>query len=385
MRILMLDNEYPPLGGGTGVVNQHVLEEIAKMEDVEVDLVTSSLTKDTYEQEQVSPRICIYKVPVDNKCIHHSSNRELLTYVVRGYWMCCKLTREKEYDLCFAFACVPAGGIAYLFSLTHHVPYVVSLQGPDVPSFEKRYNYVHFVLRPFIKLIWKNASGLMAQSAKHKQLALKTWPDANIVVIGNGVDRNIFRPRAERQHKDRTVNILTSARLIERKGHRYLLQAAAALRQRGYTSFKLHFTGTGDSESDLKQLRKELGLDDFVNFSGYVSWRRVVEAYENADIFALPSFNEGMSIALLEAVAAGLPVVVTDTGGTAEVVRGNGLIVPWADSHALADALARLIDSPQLRREMGQRSREIAQEFSWESVTRQYISVCKQALGGAGS
>lgn len=176
------------------------------------------------------------------------------------------------------------------------------------------------------------------------------------------------------------MNILTVGRLIERKGHRYLLHAGARLRERGYESFQLTFTGTGDSYDDLKLLCRELDLEDYVHFAGYVTREEVIACYENADVFALPSFNEGMSIALLEAVAAGLPVVVTDTGGTAEVVRGNGIVVPWADAPALADALARLIDSPRLREEMGSRSEGLAREFSWEEVSMQYLAVCKHAL-----
>lgn len=383
MRILMLDNEFPPLGGGTGVVNLRLLQELAKREEIEVDLVTSSCTKDTYEQEQFSAGIRIFKVPVNNRCIHHSSNRELLTYAVRGYRMCRRLAREKKYDIAFAFAGVPAGGIAYFFSLTHHVPYVVSLQGPDVPGFEQRYSLVYFFLKPVIRRIWRRASGLMAQSEKHRQMALETDPGADIVVIGNGVDGSLFRPRsAQPREAARPVDILTVGRLIERKGHRYLLEAGAELRRRGYDAFRLTFTGTGDSEDELKALSRGLGLEKHVRFAGYLAREEVIACYEGADLFALPSFNEGMSIALLEAIAAGLPVVVTDTGGTAEVVRGNGLVVPWADAVALADALARLIDSPRLREEMGSRSEEIAKEFSWEEVSRQYLAVCRHALAG---
>lgn len=381
MRILMLDNEFPPLGGGTGIVNLRVLEEFAKRDGLEVDLVTSSRTKSTYEQDQFSPQIRILKVPVNNKCIHHSSNRELLTYAARGYLFCRKLAREKEYDLSFAFAGVPAGGIAYLLSVTHGVPYVVSLQGPDVPGFEERYKVVYALLKPVIKQIWRSASGLMAQSEQHKQLALQTDPRADISVIGNGVDGSVFQNgNGDRPERNGRVDILTVGRLIERKGHRYLLEAAARLRERGYESFQLTFTGTGDAEDELKALCRELDLDEYVRFLGYVSREEVVASYKHADLFALPSFNEGMSIALLEAVAAGLPVVVTDTGGTAEVVRGNGLVVPWAAADSLAEALANLIDSARMRKEMGRRSLELAREFSWEKVAGQYLAVCEQAL-----
>ncbi len=136
----MFDNEFPPLGGGTGVVNFHLLEEMARRPDVTVDLVTSSRTRARYETEQFADRITIYKVPVDNHNIHHATNRELLRYSWRGLWLARRLATEHRYDASFAFAGVPAGAISYLLSLTHGLPYVLSLQGPDVPGFEARYN-----------------------------------------------------------------------------------------------------------------------------------------------------------------------------------------------------------------------------------------------------
>jgi glycosyltransferase involved in cell wall biosynthesis len=97
-------------------------------------------------------------------------------------------------------------------------------------------------------------------------------------------------------------------------------------------------------------------------------------------VFVLPSYNEGMSVALLEALAAALPVVVTETGGTAELVKDNGLIVPWADPSALADALETFLYTPQVCREMGWRSRQIAEMFSWEATAQAYVDLCHGLL-----
>lgn len=190
----------------------------------------------------------------------------------------------------------------------------------------------------------------------------------------------MFRPRRERQREENgSVNILTTGRLIERKGHRFLLQAAAMLHERGYSSIKVHIAGAGDSEDGLKKMCRDLNLEHSVEFLGRLSREQVIAAYEKADIFALPSVNEGMSIALLEALAAGLPVVVTAAGAARQMVRGNGIIVPKRDAGALADALASMIDSPKLRQEMGERSEELAGEFSWGQISRQYLAVCRQA------
>ena len=113
MRILMLNNEFPPLGGGTGSVNLALLERFSRISDIGIDFVTSALGKQP-EDEKFSDNIHIYKVPVNNRIIHHSSNRELLAYAFRALTLALKLNRQYHYDLCFARSTVPAGGIALI-------------------------------------------------------------------------------------------------------------------------------------------------------------------------------------------------------------------------------------------------------------------------------
>jgi glycosyltransferase involved in cell wall biosynthesis len=102
--------------------------------------------------------------------------------------------------------------------------------------------------------------------------------------------------------------------------------------------------------------------------------------YAAADVFVLIFYNEGMSVALLEALASGLPVVVTETGGTTELVEDNGFIVPWADPVALAEVLERFLCEPVLIKQMGQSSLEIAKQFSWKASAIAYIDLCQELL-----
>lgn len=376
----MFDNEFPPLGGGTGVVNFHLLEEMARRPDVTVDLVTSSRTKARYETEQFADRITIYKVPVDNRNIHHATNRELLRYSWRGLWLARRLATEHRYDASFAFAGVPAGAISYLLSLTHGLPYVLSLQGPDVPGFEARYNYLYPVLTPLIARVWRRAGAVTAISAEQVALAHRTMPDLALVTIPNGVDTTSFAPAAERA--TRPFTIVCVARLIERKGQHHLLQAFAQLRASSPEPMTLIFVGTGDAEPQLRALARDLNVTDAVTFQGFVPREQMPPVYHHADVFVLPSQHEGMSIALLEAMASGLPVIVTDTGGTAELVTGgeNGEIVSWADVPALTAALRTLLMAGDLRLRMGKESRRRALEFGWPALATLYLELCERVM-----
>ena len=384
MRILMLDNEFPPLGGGTGVVNYHLMKFFNTVPNLWIDLVTSSRSRSTVESERFGERAIIYKVPVGNKNIHHASNRELLTYAWRGLKFSRKLLRQHRYALSFAFSTVPAGAISYALHSTDRLPYLVSLQGPDVPGFEARYNSLYWVLKPLIRHIWHHAAVVTAISDHHRRLALETTAKLTIPIVYNGVDIKVFYPSGNETERD-TLNILCVGRLIERKGQAYLLRAFARLRSMLRQHTKLTLVGTGDEEASLKKLAKDLLVYEQVDFAGIVSNEKMPEVYRKADAFVLPSQNEGMSIALLEAMASGLPAIVTETGGTSELVRENvnGFVVPWANVQALTEYLTLLAGDRLLRHRLGQASRQTAVKFSWESMSQRYLDLCVQVAHGS--
>ena len=378
----MLDNEFPPLGGGTGVVNYYLLREMAKRPDVIVDLVTSSRTRYRYEEEQFSERIRLYKVPVDNRNIHHSTNRELLRYSARGLRFAYRLANRHQYDVSFAFAGVPAGAISYALSMTHRLPYVLSLQGPDVPGFEQRYDFLYPFLKPVIRRIWRRAGVVTCISADQASLARFTMTDLELVTIPNGVDTEAFRPCGRRASQE--INVVCAARLIERKGQHHLLEALAKVQSSCRRPVRVTLVGTGDAEPTLRDLAGRLRIEHAVTFMGYVPREHMPQVYHTADMFVLPSQQEGMSIALLEAMASGLPVVVTPTGGTDELVRKgvNGDVVPWADVQGLAEALKRLAEDDETRVRMGAEGRRRAIRFGWPALAARYLDLCRKLMSG---
>jgi phosphatidylinositol alpha-1,6-mannosyltransferase len=387
LRILILDNEFPPLGGGTGVINYHVMAELNRYGHLRVDLVTSSRTKDQYEVESFGARGRVFKVPVDSKNIHHSSNIELLRYSFRGLRQALQLMHQQPYDLCWAYATVPAGFIAMALRLRTGLPYILITQGPDIPWYERRYYPIYPILLPIIKLIWHYAAVVTAQSEASRELIRKTSPRLPIKVIHNGVEIERFAPTPEtleQRGQRRSLTFACVGRLIERKGQQYLLQAAELLNHRGFSGrFRILLVGGGDNEGQLRHQCEQLNLQDVVTFVGVVASDQMPQQYAAADVFVLPSYNEGMSVALLEALAAALPVIVTETGGTFELVKDNGLIVPWAEPDALADALERFLREPELCRQMGRRSRRIAETFTWKGTAQAYLDLSYNCLSGS--
>ncbi|MGC9039291.1 MAG: glycosyltransferase family 4 protein [Roseiflexus sp.] len=376
MRILMLNNEFPPLGGGTGTVNKALLQRFARVAGLEIDLFTAALGGRP-EREQFSERIQIYKVPVNNRDLHHSSNRELLTYAAAVSPVALARHHAMPYDFCFAWSAVPAGGVALALRRLTGLPYLVRVCGPDIPGFEERYGWLYPLLTPFIRAVWRNARLVVAKCDGEAAMIRAVDPTITPMLVPNGVDVAAFHIASLRPHGP--LRIICVARLIERKGQRHLIAALRRLRDDGVAA-TVEFVGTGDAEQTYRAEAERLHVADLVTFAGYVPRERIAEHYANADVFVLPSYNEGMSVATLEAMAAGLPLVVTRTGGTIELVQEgvNGLTFAWSDVETLTQHLTYLAANRDYLRQMGAASRQRAERMSWEAVAQQYLHMFEQ-------
>jgi glycosyltransferase involved in cell wall biosynthesis len=204
-------------------------------------------------------------------------------------------------------------------------------------------------------------------------------------VIQNGIDCspwNISRANARERLGLRPEHFVVASvgRLHEQKGYEYLLAAAHKLVSK-VPNLKFLVAGYGPLEEHLKQLAKELNVASHVRFLGYR--RDVPDILAACDVFALPSLWEGMSNSLLEAMAAGRPVVATEVDGNVEqVIDGKtGLLVPPANSDLLADAIRRLAHDPERAAQMGRNARQrVEQEFSLSAMTSAYLALYDSLL-----
>jgi len=210
-------------------------------------------------------------------------------------------------------------------------------------------------------------------------------PAERITVIPNGVDPARFRLRRGRFRRSEdiastTFLITTVGRLHTQKGIRYLLKAARlVLSQRPEVLFLI--VGQGPERDRLLQLRDQLGLRDRVRLLGFRP--DVPQILIDSDAFVLPSLWEGLSIAMLEAMAAGLPVVVSDVAGAREVVTDGvtGLVVRPGDPTALARVAERLLDDASLRKRLAQAGRRLVlQQFKWEKVVSDTVALYDRLL-----
>jgi colanic acid/amylovoran biosynthesis glycosyltransferase len=187
------------------------------------------------------------------------------------------------------------------------------------------------------------------------------WSKLHVVHCGVELDR--YRPRPSGPPTGAPAQILAVGRLSEEKGHLLLLAAVAELRRRGLSA-RLCLVGDGPLRGELEREARRLGIEDIVTLTGAVGQDEMPEMFGRADIFCQTSFAEGVPVVLMEAMAAGLPVVSTLVGGIPELVvhERAGLLVPAGRADLLADALARLVASSDLRVRMGREGRAIVEQ-----------------------
>ncbi|MCA9994201.1 MAG: glycosyltransferase family 4 protein [Anaerolineales bacterium] len=164
-----------------------------------------------------------------------------------------------------------------------------------------------------------------------------------------------------------SLSMLTVSRLVKHKGHEYVLHAMPQILQ-SFPYLLYHIVGDGEMAESLKRLAAELGITHAVRFHGWVSEESLQAHYADASIFVMPSRGEGFGFVFIEALARGLPVVAGNTDATPEVVIDGqiGLLVDPTSVEAIATAIIRLLQDPELRREMGQNGRQyVNQQFGF--------------------
>lgn len=185
--------------------------------------------------------------------------------------------------------------------------------------------------------------------------------------IYHGIDLDEYQPM---HSATKGIPLITAVgQLKEKKGFPYLIKACRLLKDQGYV-FECQIIGAGSHKEALETLISELSLEDIVILRGALFHQQVIEEYKRTSIFVLPCITgsdgdrDGIPNVILEAMAMHLPIISTNHSGIPEAVENgvNGLLVPPADEIALAKALAKLMDDPALRRQLGERGREIVAE-----------------------
>ncbi len=257
----------------------------------------------------------------------------------------------------------------------------------NVGTFHATNNNSHLykLSQPITKRWHQRLHGGIAVSPAARRYVNNTFP-GEYKIIPNGIDLDQFTDNAEPwpQYRDGKTNILFVGRLEKRKGLKYLLEAYSKLKWE-FPDIRLLVVGPGNPDKDSHRILGAQNLQD-VEFIGPVSQIDLPRYYASADIFCSPATgSESFGIVLLEAMAMGKPVVASNLEGYASIVSDGkqGILFPPKNSEALAAALSRLVQDPELRRQMGGEGRLAVDQYRWEEVARQVEEYYYQCLDSA--
>lgn len=374
MRILAVSHEYPPIGGGGANAAYHLLHGFANRGH-EISLVTTAYAGRSGSDDN---RLKIYEVDSARKSPDSCSFAEMLDFMLKAMKCADRLVREAKsagepYDRCLIFFGIPSGPVGYRLKKKYGLPYFIRFGGGDIPGYQKRFDKVYKIIAPAIRVIWRDADMRIANSEGLRQMAYGFCDIYPFEVITNGVDTDTYCPLKVGDTVKDAVNILFVSRLIERKGLQHIIPELNRIIQSSDRDVKLTVVGDGPYREHLEGLAEKYGVVDHVDFVGSKKGDELISYYRGGDIFILPSSNEGMPNVVLEAMACGLPIIMTPCQGSAELVRDNGFI---SDTSGFADRIAELTRDSVKREKMGALSRQMVEEqFSWDSIIEKYLSV----------
>ncbi|OYD16301.1 hypothetical protein CH330_03215 [candidate division WOR-3 bacterium JGI_Cruoil_03_51_56] len=298
-----------------------------------------------------------------------------------GQNMPCSVKRffgQHRFDLVHCHGLFPPE-IAYWAARYATVPTVVTFHtlGVNLPA----------IVRKGFKIMFSGLqdriAGRIAVSRAGRDWA-KQWFPGEYHIIPNGVDLELFNPRAALPGvlEDNRPSVLFVGRIERRKGLSILLHAMPEIIA-SVPEVKLVVIGSGPLENKCQDIAISLGIRPRVYFAGRIPKDQLPGYYAGCTVFASPALGgEAMGIVLIEAMAAGKPVVASAIPGYDEVITSNqnGILVPPANPKALAKAIISLLTSDRLREKLSQQSRFSARKFAWPKIARQVESVYKEAL-----
>lgn len=252
----------------------------------------------------------------------------------------------------------------------------------------RRSHFAYLYGKPLLKRYFNRLQGRIAVSAAARELIERYFP-SQYRIIPNGIDMRLFQSDLPPfpELNDGMMNVLFVGRLEKRKGLTYLLQALQTVQERSACDVRLIVVGafTEAQRAEYEKRVAQLGLVN-VLFVGFVSREEKVRYYKSCHVFCAPSTGgESQGIVLLEAMAAGKPVVASSIEGYRGVLAGTGAgaLVPPEDDAALAQSLLRFLNDESLRAQAGAKGAVAAQDYSWEKVAAQLMAFYEESMAKA--
>jgi glycosyltransferase involved in cell wall biosynthesis len=381
VRILFCNYEYPPLGGGGGVVMAALARELAKRHAVTV-LTSRALD---LPAESLEGGVRIVRVPVFFRRELPTANlASMLAYLPMGMMRGAGLARDGGFDVINTHFVVPSGPVGHVLARRFKVPNVLSVHGGDLYDPSKSSSpHRHPWLRAPIRHLLNKADALVGQSRNTLDNVVNIYGVHRAShLIPLGIERPPAAGTATRRAfgiPDDAFVVVTVGRVVARKATTQLVKALCAAQR---PRMHLLVIGDGPDAAAVRGAALAAGVADRLHLAGQVSEERKYQALSVADAFVSASQHEGFGLVFLEAMAFGLPIVCYDHGGQTDFLRDGetGYVVPLNDQERFARALQALNDDPGSRETMAAANRRLVEGYFIDRCADRYEELFEGAI-----
>ncbi len=374
MRAALVGDEYYPELSGVPRYAFELSLQLAKL-GIEAVVITHAHPGQPEEEEIAGVKIKRLKGWV-LKDPHRAASPLIFRHCHRYIW-------DGKFDVVHGWDIYSSMAlIVTVFAHRHRIPCVLTCHTAMGSPFSI------FLQRPLIGWALKRADRMIAVSRAAASFSRSFgFPPQKITVVPNGVDLSCFNGEIDALAMREELGIgdeplvVTASRLIKRKSPDLLISAFARV-LKVVPDAKLVIAGSGRERDNLFRQIKSLNIADSVFMVGRLAKERVAQLMAAADVFVLPSKGESFGLSLLEASAAGVPVVCSNAGGVPEIFQDgfNALLYPPGDDNAMAKAIICLVQDKELAKKISANAVETASKFTWEMTAERTLQVYEEVL-----
>lgn len=381
LKILIINYEFPPLGGGGGVASYDLAVEWAKYG--QVDVLTSSF-KGLSKKEKVEG-INIYRSKVlFRKSRDAASFLSMLTYLMSAFFKGISLARKNKYDIINTHFAIPSGPLGYIISKFFKIPNVLSIHGGDIYDPSKSLSpHKNILFKRVVKFILNRADRIVAQSSNTRDNAIKYYSPKKEVEIIPLAFHAPDKPKLTRKDlkiEKNEIALCAVGRIVKRKALDVIINAIKFINNK---NIKFYIMGDGPERENLEKLVEKQNLQNNIKFLGFVSTEEKYSYIQAADLFTLTSLHEGFGIVYMEAMFFGLPIVCTNHGGQVDFLKHeeNALLIDVNDVKACANSIERFINDKALYKKCSKNNKEKIKLFYADNVSKQYENIFLELVG----
>lgn len=372
MKILVLNYEFPPLGGGAAPVSKELAIHMTQKGHI-VDVITMGFGE--LPAVEVIEKVRIFRL----RCLRTRQSScqpwEQLTYLLAVKKFLKKHMISNRYDICHCHFVIPTGEAAKYIKKKYGIPYIITAHGSDVEGHntKKTTLILHYFLRPFWRNIVDHAEIVIAPSEYLKNKMESNYPVMKYQVIPNGIEIERFRSIADPSCK--TNHILYMGRLQKAKNIQMILLAAGKV---DLQDWKIDIVGDGPYRCELESITEKLGLQKNVVFHGWVDSgsEEQISFFRKASLFISESHFESFGMSVAEAILSGCSILLSD-------IEAHRCLISENECFTNADNIDELAE--KIRQYLNQEMKFQAdpsqiERFSWEKISESYEQVYLSCL-----